>query len=80
MTGAYIRVKRNNDWVNVEIEHLTETELMEQFSDKPADELVKWINMLCAHIQKIEPLLKDLERDGIISFVSGKDKQDEQEV
>jgi hypothetical protein len=59
---------------------MTETELMAQFSDKPADELVKLINVLCAHIQKIEPLLKDLERDGIISFVSGKDKQDEQEV
>jgi len=80
MTGVYIRVKRNDEWVNVEIEHMTETELMAQFSDKPADELVKLINVLCAHIQKIEPLLKDLERDGIISFVSGKDKQDEQEV
>ena len=80
MTGAYLRIKRNDEWVNVEIEHLSETELMEQLSDKPADELVRWINMLCAHIQKIEPLLKDLERDGIISFVSGKDKQDEPSI
>ncbi len=70
MTGAYLRVKRNNKWISVEIENLTEAEIVKQFSKRPADELVRWIIMLCAHISKIEPLLKDLEKDGIIKLVN----------
>ena len=70
MTGAFLRVKRDDKFENVEIEHLTEAELDEKFLSRSPEELVSWLKLLCYAIQKVEPLLQQLEQDGIIQSMS----------
>jgi hypothetical protein len=70
MTGAYLRAKRGDKFENIEVEHLTEEELKEKFLHRPPEELVKWMSMLCEYLRRLEPLLQDLERDGIIEKVA----------
>jgi hypothetical protein len=67
MTGAYLRVERDGEWQNVEVEHLTEDELKANFLTRTPEELVSWLNMTCAFLRKLQPLLDDLEKDGIIA-------------
>lgn len=67
MTGAYLRVKRGDEWENIEVEHLTEAELEEKFLHRTPEELVNWMKMLCKQLHYLDPLLKDLERDGILA-------------
>lgn len=49
MTGAYVRFKRDGVWQSLEIDELTEEELIQYASDHPADGwmwakfLVKWL-------------------------------------
>lgn len=69
MTGAYLRVKRGDKWENVEVENLTDDEIREKFATREPQELINWMIMLCAKIRQIEPLLKDLEANGIIEMV-----------
>lgn len=69
MTGAYLRAQRNGSWGNVEVEHLTDDELRDKFLHRPPEELVNWMAMLCEKIRQIEPLLKQLEEEGIIQLV-----------
>ena len=69
MTGAYLRAKRGDKFENVEIEHLTDAELEEKFSSRDPAELVNWIKMLCGTIRRLEPLLDELVRDGILTLV-----------
>lgn len=69
MTGAYLRAQRNGSWNNVEVEHLTDEELRDKFLHRPPEELVNWMAMLCEKIRQIEPLLKQLEEEGIIQSV-----------
>ncbi len=69
MTGAYLRAQRNGSWCNVEVEHLTDDELRDKFLHRPPEELVNWMAMLCEKIRQIEPLLKQLEEEGIIQSV-----------
>ena len=45
MTGAYIRVKRDGVWHNIEIEHLTDDERCAIFKDDP--NLIHWLNLVC---------------------------------
>ena len=56
MTGGYIRVKRDDKWDNIEVEYLTDEEREEILKNDP--KLIKWINMLCHTIVRIEALLK----------------------
>jgi hypothetical protein len=70
MTGAYLRVERDGKWQNIEVEHLTEDELKAKFLGREPEELVSWMAMLCKYLQRLEPLLQDLERDGIIAKVT----------
>jgi hypothetical protein len=67
MTGAYLRVERDGKWENVEVEHLTEDELKAKFLTRSPEELVSWLNMTCSFLRKLQPLIDDLERDGIIA-------------
>lgn len=60
MTGAYLRVKRNGKYKNVEIEYLTEDELKELFLDRDKEELVKWISFL---VNTIHPIAEFLKKD-----------------
>jgi len=52
MTGAYIRIKQGNRYVNIEIEHLTDDERRIFFSNRPHVEVINWMNMLCHFITK----------------------------
>lgn len=70
MTGAYLRVERDGKWQNVEVEHLTEEELKAKFLTRTPDELVSWLNMTCSFLRRLQPLMEDLERDGIIARAS----------
>jgi len=70
MTGAYLRAKRGDKFENIEVEYLTEEELKEKFLHRSPEELVNWMSMLCGYLRRIEPLLQDLERDGIIARVT----------
>jgi hypothetical protein len=70
MTGAYLRAKRGDKFENIEVEHLTEEELKEKFLHRTPEELVNWMSMLCGYLRRLEPLLQDLERDGIIAKVA----------
>lgn len=79
MTGAYLRVQRGENWENIEVEHLTEAELVEQFKDRPAEELLSWIQMLCGAIRHVEPLLQSLENEGIIKRVSKEEYEQSQQ-
>lgn len=66
MTGAYLRVERDGEWHNIEVEHLTEEELKAKFLTRSPEELVGWLNMTCSFLRRLQPLLESLERDGII--------------
>ena len=47
MTGAYLRVKRDGKWQNVEIEYLSDAEREELFKEADREELLKWLNFMC---------------------------------
>ena len=47
MTGAYLRIQREDKWQNVEIEYLTDEERNELFKDSNSEELLKWLNFMC---------------------------------
>lgn len=68
MTGAFMRVKRGDKWENIEVEHLTDDEIREKFATREPQELINWMIMLCEKIRMVEPVLKELETRGVISF------------
>ena len=64
MTGAFLRIKKNDKYEAIEIEHLTDKEREETL--KNDDRLMQWLNIVCNKLAEIEPLLDDLEKDGLI--------------
>lgn len=54
MTGAFLRVCRNGKWENIEIERLSEDELIVAMDGRNHTELVRWIGMLAHAIANIE--------------------------
>jgi len=54
MTGIFMRVKRNDVMVNLELEHLTDKEREHLFKDRPKMEIIKFMNGLCNSIQEKE--------------------------
>lgn len=70
MTGAFLRVKRGEEYLPIEVEFLTDEELDAAFLTRTPEALVSWIKMLCGHLRNIAPLLEELERDGILKSVS----------
>lgn len=68
MTGAYLRAKRGDKWENIEVENLTDEELEEKFLKRTPEELVNWMKMLCAKIRQVEPILVQLEKEGILTL------------
>jgi hypothetical protein len=79
MTGAYIRVQRGDKWKNIEVEHLTAEELEAKFSKATPEEMLSWIKMFCEVLQRVDPLLKELERDGIIQSISKEEFEQQQQ-
>lgn len=73
MTGAYLRVKRGDKWENIEVENLTDDEIREKFATREPQELINWMIMLCQKIRQVEPVLKQLEAEGILTMVYERD-------
>jgi hypothetical protein len=47
MTGAYLRIRREGVWQNVEIEYLSDVEREELFKESDREEVLKWLNFIC---------------------------------
>ena len=63
MTGIYYRMKRNDKWENVEIEHLTQDEPIELFKNADNGYLVRVIDVLCGNIRYVEEFIPNEEED-----------------
>ena len=64
MTGAYLRIKRDEKWENIEVEHLTDEERQEILKDDPR--LMQWLNIVCNKLTETEKLFVELEEEGIL--------------
>ncbi|KKN39828.1 hypothetical protein LCGC14_0739400 [marine sediment metagenome] len=51
MTGAYLRVKREQTWKAIEVEYLTDEERSTFFLDRSPEELVRWLNLVCKAVK-----------------------------
>ena len=49
-SGAYLRVGKEN----VEIEHLSDEELLEAMEGRSPEELIRWLSLLCETIRELE--------------------------
>ena len=63
MTGAYLRVKRNEKWTNIEVEYLTNEERKEMFQTRKKDELVRWFNLVCNALVDLEKAIAESNYD-----------------
>ena len=57
MTGAYLRVRREGKWQNVEIEYLSDKEREELFKEADREELLRWLNFMCNQYEELVILL-----------------------
>ena len=64
MTGAYLRVKRDEKWENIEIEHLTDSEREEIL--KNDTRLMQWLNCVCGKLAELQPIIDGLVEDGTL--------------
>lgn len=64
MTGAYLRVERNGEWKNIEVEHLTDKEREKILKDDKR--LVNWLHIVCNRLSETEKLFSELEKEGIL--------------
>ena len=51
MTGAYVRIYRNGEWQNIEIDQLNESEIDEFMKTMDTHRLVMWIKFLIKFIK-----------------------------
>ena len=51
MTGAYLRIKRDEKWVNIEVEYLSDEE-REMLKDD--QRLLQWLNLVCKTLAEFE--------------------------
>jgi hypothetical protein len=56
MTGAFLRVKRDGRWENIEVEHLTSEERAEIFTNRD-DDILPWFDMVCNLLAKLEEVV-----------------------
>ena len=66
MTGAFLRVEREGKWENIEVEHLTESELDEIIGSRSKSEIMDWLKRTCKvlvlaeeHIAKIKEIYEE---------------------
>ena len=64
MTGAYLRIQRNEKWLSIEIEHLTNAERRKYLKDDL--NLLQWLNIVCEELAKAEELLDALVEVGLL--------------
>lgn len=63
MTGAYLRVNRNDKWENIEIEYLTNEEIDEIFSDKDTKEILGWMKFLVTQLRPVAEFVDKEHQD-----------------
>lgn len=68
MTGAYLRVKRGEQWEPIEVEHLTDDERLQQFVTRNPEELIRWLNMLSHKLAECQTVLDGLVEDGVLQM------------
>lgn len=61
MTGAFLRIKRDGAWQNIEVERMTKYERRDHFLKLPPEEAMKWMDMLCEEILSLEVDLGTLD-------------------
>jgi hypothetical protein len=49
---------REKKRVPVEVEHLTNEERFDKFKDRPAEEVVVWLNLVCDALVRVEELVR----------------------
>jgi len=54
MTGAYLRVFREDGYVNIEVEHLSNEERQDAFIHRTPEEIVRWLNLVCNTLSEVE--------------------------
>lgn len=54
MTGAYLRVYRDGKWQNIEVEHLSEAELMDAMKHREKEEIIRWLHMVCRTVAHMD--------------------------
>lgn len=59
-TGAYLRVQREGKWEAIEVENLTDEERNLLFLSRSPEELVRWLNMVCAQVAACDRLISDV--------------------
>ena len=47
MTGAFLRFMRDGMWMNIEVEYLTNDERKAALEGRSAEELLRWLNLVC---------------------------------
>ena len=60
MTGAYLRVKRGEEWKTIEVEYLTDDEREELLSKD--DRLIHWLHLVCSNLVIVEKALNRLTK------------------
>ena len=68
MTGAFLRVKRNGKYDNVEVEFLTDEE-REKILSKD-DRLMNWLHLVCKTLSDADTFLNELVDNGTLCRVS----------
>lgn len=51
MTGAFVRVRRGSEWVNIEIDQLEDSELEAFFASQPEERVRAWAKFLAAWVR-----------------------------
>ena len=64
MTQAYLRVKRDGHYENIEVEHLTEEELDSIIGSRNKDEIMSWFKMVCKTLHIIEEKFFEPKEEG----------------
>jgi hypothetical protein len=54
MTGAYLMAERDGERQPVEIEHLTDEERKEKLGDRGAEEILRWLDLVCKTLADVE--------------------------
>jgi len=54
MTGAYLRVKRDDKYEAIEVEHLSDKEREKQFTVRTPEEMMRWFHLVCNKLAEVE--------------------------
>ena len=62
MTGAFLRVKRDGKYPNIEVERMTNAERTLAFKNETMTDAVHWVNFLCIELSAVEARLEAIDK------------------